>query len=67
MKKKKDGIIAPRSLINQYMEMYSKNGKNIADELLHGYIEYLETGEKPKEDEAIYWLLQPYQDIPQSF
>lgn len=60
MKKKKYGIIIPRSLINQYKEMCSKNGKNIADELLRGYIEYWETGEKPKEDEAIYWLLQPY-------
>lgn len=60
MKKKKYGIIIPRSLINQYMEMCSKNGENIADELLRGYIEYWETGEKPKEDEAIYWLLQPY-------
>ena len=63
MEKKKDGIIVPRSLINQYREMYSKNGKNIADELLHGYIEYWETGEKPKENEVTYWLLQPYQDM----
>ena len=63
MEKKKDGIIIPRSLINQYREMYSKNGGNIAEQLLHGYIEYWETGEKPKEDEVVYWLLQPYQDM----